>query len=259
MTGDLTTLANVKAWLEQGQVSENWPVPAAPAYTVTVAKAAAWTGDAGVVLSASGQALTPVGSGAPGPGQYAAANGVYTFNAAQAGQQVGIAYTIASPPDALLARRITAASAWAKTYMERDILSQDYTETRNGHGGLTLFFANYPVSAVAQVAVNGNPIPPAQGFWDAGYTFTDKLLTLRGYVFWQGYNNVQLAYTAGYAAVPPELEQAVIELVAFSFKERGHLGQQSATFQGQTVSFTVADLPATVKAVLDHWRRVVTL
>ncbi len=259
MEGDLTTLANVKAWLEQGQVTESWAIPGAPGpYVVTVAKAAAWNGDAGVILTASGVALQLV-SGVPGPGQYAAAAGGYTFNAAQAGLAAGIAYTTAIPADALLARRITAASAWAKTYMERQILSQDYTEVRNGHGGLSLFFANYPVSAVAQVSVDGNAIPAAQGFWDAGYTFTDKLLSLRGFRFRQGLNNVALVYTAGYDATPPDLEQAIIELVAFSFKERGHIGLQSATFQGQTTSFTVADLPATVKAVLDHWRRVVTL
>ncbi len=161
--------------------------------------------------------------------------------------------------DDLLTRLISAASAWSQTYMERQILSQDYAEVRNGHGGLSLFFANYPVTAVAQVSVDGKAIPLAAGFWDAGYTFTDKRLSLRGFRFLQGLNNVALVYTAGYAATPLDLEQAIIELVAFRFKERVHIGEQSSTGQAQTISFTVADLPVSVKAVLDHWRRVVTL
>jgi hypothetical protein len=66
--------------------NEPWTVPATPGpYTVTVEQAGLWTSDAGI------PGLTLV-SGAPGPNQYAAAAGVYTFNAAQQGAAVLISY-----------------------------------------------------------------------------------------------------------------------------------------------------------------------
>ncbi|MCL4504112.1 MAG: phage gp6-like head-tail connector protein [Deltaproteobacteria bacterium] len=158
--------------------------------------------------------------------------------------------------DDLLARLISAASAWARTYMQREILAADYTEIRDGHGGQALFFRNYPVTAIQSVKINGLEIPAAAGALDKGYRSNGKLLYLQGYQFVRGQGNVELAYTAGYATPPPELEQAVIEMVAFRYKERDHLGQQSANFQGQNLSFTVADMPVSAKAVLDRLKRV---
>jgi len=50
-----------------------------------------WAGDLGVTLSATQSPLAAV-AGPPGPGQYAVAGGLYTFNAAQAGAGVAISY-----------------------------------------------------------------------------------------------------------------------------------------------------------------------
>ena len=255
--GDLTSLANVKAWLDQGQVAEPAVIPGgAEPYTVTVAKAAAWNGDGGVILTASGAALTPV-TGTPGPEQYAVAAGVYTFNAAQKGLAVSIAYSTTMPADVLLARRISAASSWVLNYLDRDILSRDYVEVRDGHGGQQLFLRRYPITAVSLVKINDLVISPAPGTMQRGYYFTDNLLSLRRCQFVRGCGNVEIHYTAGFAATPPELEQAVIELVAYSFKERAHIGQQSASMQGQHISFNTKDMPDSVKSVLDHFSRKV--
>lgn len=74
--------------------SEAATVPAATAYTVTVAAPyGPWAADSGVVLVSSGAALTKVAS-APAAGQYSvAAGGIYTFNAAQASAAVLISYS----------------------------------------------------------------------------------------------------------------------------------------------------------------------
>lgn len=160
-----------------------------------------------------------------------------------------------STSDALLTRLISAVSAWVQTYIGRQIASQNYTEVRNGSGGEQLFFANYPVTAVSAVTVDGVAIPPQPSFGQAGYSFTGKLLTLTGYKFNRGLANVALTYTAGYAATPLDLEQATIELIALAFKERAHIGEDSAVFQGQTVTFSKI-VPPHTKDVLDKWRRV---
>lgn len=61
-------------------------------YTATVANAATFADDLGVVYAATGQALTRVAS-APAAGEYTVAAGVYTFAAADTGKGVLVDYT----------------------------------------------------------------------------------------------------------------------------------------------------------------------
>ena len=67
--------------------------------------------------------------------------------------------------DELLTRLITAASQYIQTWLNRQIASQDWIETRDGLGnvlgpGETRYqFAAFPVSAVFRVIVDGVEIP----------------------------------------------------------------------------------------------------
>jgi hypothetical protein len=67
-------------------------IPASTPFTVSVANAATWQDDYGVIYSATGLPLTKVASG-PAAGQYSVAAGVYTFAAGDAGKAVLISYT----------------------------------------------------------------------------------------------------------------------------------------------------------------------
>jgi hypothetical protein len=67
-------------------------VPSSSAYTVSVANAATWADDYGVVYAATGLPLAKVAS-APAAGQYSVASGVYTFNSGDAGKSVLVSYT----------------------------------------------------------------------------------------------------------------------------------------------------------------------
>jgi hypothetical protein len=70
--------------------------------------------------------------------------------------------------DALLTRLITAASQFIQTWLNRQIASQDWIEIRDGLGGplgpydVRYQFAEFPVSAVSLVVVDGLTIPPYQ-------------------------------------------------------------------------------------------------
>src|SRR5205807_757994 len=62
-----------------------------PFQIAAVAPYGPWASDLGVVYAATGAALTPVAV-APGPGQYAAGAGVYSFSVADAGQAITLSY-----------------------------------------------------------------------------------------------------------------------------------------------------------------------
>jgi hypothetical protein len=167
-----------------------------------------------------------------------------------------------SPPltttadDALLTRLITAASQYIQSWLGRQIASQNYAETRDGAGGRKLVLANAPVTAVATLSIDGIAIPMASGPSAAGYVFSATTIYLQSYLFMPGSQNVAVAYTAGYAATPPELEQACIELVALRYKERDRIGQVSKNLSGETISFTQKDVPADVETVLEQYKRI---
>lgn len=159
--------------------------------------------------------------------------------------------------DALLARLVTAASAFIQTWLGRTIAATSYSETRNGFGGTRLFLRHRPVVSVASLTIDGIDVPPAAGPGQPGYLFDDGSLYLAGYAFSRGGQNVTVAYTAGYAATPPEIEQACIELVALRYKERDRIGQVSKNLAGEVVAFTQKDMPADVQTLLDQYRAVV--
>lgn len=158
--------------------------------------------------------------------------------------------------DDLLTRLISAASGFIETYLSRSLGSQDYVETRDGHGGRVMTFREYPVTAVAGVAVDGVSIPPAPDTRTPGYRFSERRVILQRYRFRQGWGNVVLSYTAGYAAAPLDLEQACIELVSWRYMERQHIGQSGKSLEGANVTYSVSDLPPDVRTILDRHRRV---
>ncbi|HYM30436.1 MAG TPA: hypothetical protein VEU47_04005 [Candidatus Cybelea sp.] len=163
----------------------------------------------------------------------------------------------ATTDDALLTRLVTAASQFIQTWLGRTIAETAYVETRNGAGGTRLFLRNRPVVSVASLAVDGVAIAPSSGPGQPGYLFDDSAVYLTGYAFTRGAQNVAVAYTAGYAATPPELEQACIALVALRYKERDRIGQVSKNLAGEVVSFAQKDMPADVQTLLDQYRSVV--
>jgi hypothetical protein len=161
--------------------------------------------------------------------------------------------------DALLARLITAASRFVESWLGRPVAAADWQEVRDGTGGQRLAFAHVPVTAVLSLSIDGLAIPPASadGGWDAGYVFTPTELALRGYVFTRRAQNVLITYTAGYAATPPDIGQACIELVCRRYKERTRIGEVSRAMGGsETVTYAQQDMSEDVRLLLSQYRSV---
>ena len=158
--------------------------------------------------------------------------------------------------DALLNRLVKSASEFIQTWLNRSFASQDYNEARDGTGGARMMFADYPVTAVSSVVVDGLAIPASPDEIQPGYYFDKTSIMLAGYVFGRGMNNVKMTYTAGYAATPPEIEQACIEMISLRYKERDRIGHQSKSLAGETVTFFIKDMPDSVRTILNNYRKV---
>jgi len=161
--------------------------------------------------------------------------------------------------DPMLKLMITEISLGIQNYLNRTIASQAYSDSYDGHGTCRIFFNQYPVTAVASLTVDGIAIPAASGPpWASGYVFDAKSISLYGYRFCRGYSNVQVAYTAGYASTPGDLEEAALEVVITRFKELNRIGQKTAAVQGaETASWDLSALPPTAKLIISQYRRVI--
>lgn len=159
--------------------------------------------------------------------------------------------------DAVLARLITAASGYIETWLGRTIGIASYTEIRDGTGGQRLAFRHTPAQAVQSVIVDGIAISPSTGSPQPGYLFDERIVTLVGHRFTRGESNAVLAYTAGFTAIPPELEQACIELAGLRYRERDHIGQTSKGLGGESVSFSDKDMSDDIRTILTAYRRIV--
>lgn len=162
--------------------------------------------------------------------------------------------------DALLARLITAASAFLAAWLNRQILTASYTQTFNGNGKTALLLPQYPITAVQSLTIDSQTIPPlAPGQSGAGFTVDVTTLYLSGTAFNRGIQNVTVTWTAGYASVPPDIEQACIDLVALRYRERDRIGLASKGMAGETTSYSQRDLPANAATLLQVYRRVAPL
>lgn len=168
--------------------------------------------------------------------------------------------------DALITRLISSSSLLVQRHCGRHFPLGSRVETRDGHGGQAMVLKNWPVIAVASVVVNGLAIAAAIGQGGGFYWTSDEqggaTVYLRGYGFDRGQANVVLSYTAGYAVIPEDLQQAVLLTV------QSQLGSQDidpnlageaipGTWSGTYRSTGIGSIPDSAKQLLDAggWRR----
>jgi uncharacterized phiE125 gp8 family phage protein len=168
--------------------------------------------------------------------------------------------------DALIQRLITAISVAIAGYCSQGLVSQAYTETRNGTGGSQLMLRQGPITAVASVTIDGISIPARTAPGQAGFYFDTDFLYVDGYSFTRpgtspalylrssgaGAQNVVIAYTAGYTPIPGDLEQACIELLAVRFKSRERIGMKSKMMGQETMAYDLTAIPDSVKSMLQQ-------
>lgn len=161
--------------------------------------------------------------------------------------------------DALLSNLITRTSLMIENFIDRSVLAGARSEVRDGHGNRRMFLSDSPVTAASSVVVDGVSIPAAATSTANGYRIVQNSIVLNGYTFTVGYANVSISYTAGYAAVPSDIEQACIETVALAYKRKDHVDVSSKSLGGETISFITSDLTPSARTSLFSYKRVTPL
>jgi hypothetical protein len=240
--GDLTTLANARAWLGLSGIAIAGITNANPA-VVTLAAAPPTPLSSGLTVGISAiNGMTQLN----GTEQVITVISPTTFSIPVDSTLFGT-YTsggLASVSDTLMQRLITAISAYFSTVCDRTFRNQSYNETRDGTGGASLLLRNFPITSVSALMIDGVPVParPAlnaasqitsAGFLGyfggpSGYAFDDKRLLLAGgYLFARGPQNVNIAYAGGYLVsneaqtIPASAPYVLTTLAQWNAGDRG--------------------------------------
>ncbi len=163
--------------------------------------------------------------------------------------------------DDVLGRMIDAVSLFVENYLNRPILEQSFSEWRDGNGKSEIVLGNQPLVSVQSVTIDGRVITPADpsNYWDTGWSVRDIYLVYQNGCFSRGRNNVLINYTAGYASVPADLEQVVIDTIGLRYKERDRIGFRSKTLAGETVTFMISDFSPFAQSILRQYKKVVPI
>lgn len=150
--------------------------------------------------------------------------------------------------DALLKRLIAAVSEQAAKDCGRVFEVQPYTDTFRPGGQTSVFLRHGPVVSISTIVIGGNPAEISR------FDHDGRVLALKSGVF--PYSPVAVAYSAGFAGIPADLQQAVIETVALRYQEMSRVGVASKAMAGETTSYVMAPFPANARAILNTYREV---
>lgn len=163
--------------------------------------------------------------------------------------------------DALINALIPQASAQIENYCNRTFAQASYSETRNGNNASSMFLRQVPIVSVASLSVDGVAIAASPDPQTFGYVFDEDTIYIRGCRsgaptrFERGVQNVAISYSAGFSAIPADVAQACIELIAWKRAKRNRIDKRSETLgQQQTQAYDLSDMPASVKSVINSYR-----
>lgn len=175
--------------------------------------------------------------------------------------------------DTLLEDCVDRTTALFEHETRRNLMARDYSydsdsedydpdnANLDGSGVDHLVLPQYPVNSVTTIRINETAIDERSTVLATGWVLNKKagVLWMIGYIYTRGIKNIEIAYNAGFATAPEDLESACIEQAAWAFKQStpggALLGQASKSLADGSVQFTTRDLLPRVRRVLDNYKK----
>ena len=151
---------------------------------------------------------------------------------------------VSNDENALLESLITSVSKTFANEAQHPILTQSYTDTFDGSGGVDRMLKMCPGVVIADpggVFVDGVEVPERPDATSSGWVLTDTdagMVRLVGYTFSSGVANCSITYTAGYGATAPaDVAFACTDQVAYMYRAREHIGITNESIGGKSVTY----------------------
>lgn len=180
--------------------------------------------------------------------------------AAQLKEFLGV---VGAGDDALIGRLVTGAEQFFYMLISRQTLEvSPFTQTLNGTGKDYILTSHWPLLSITSLVVDSSLVAPSLYTIGEESTLDSRMIYLTrasGLVFPKGRRNVVVSGTFGYATMPAEIVQAVLEIAARAYQKRKRIDETSKQINGETVSYSVADLTDFAKRVVNNYTNRVPL
>lgn len=157
---------------------------------------------------------------------------------------------------------INAASSRANSITHRKLASRTYTEEKlDGTGSDMIRLPQFPVSAISDIRIDTAREFAADTALDADdgeyFIYSEDGMVLVPSGIPRVRMCVRVSYTAGLDPVPDDLQDAIIQAVVYSWKQRRSraLGTRSITADGVTTQYEI-DIPMPAMRVIQSYGRL---
>lgn len=153
---------------------------------------------------------------------------------------------------------INRVSSLFESYMDRNILTREYTEYHDGGGNAVLFPKQPKITTISGIWDDYDWDYADDDLVDADdYKIVDELyVVLKNTTFNNYTQNIKIIYTAGYTSTPEDIAQACITEVSRMFSNRLKVDVTAQTLADGSVSFTSKELLPQTKLVLNTYKRM---
>lgn len=151
---------------------------------------------------------------------------------------------------------INAASDMAERHVGRALKSREHTQVYSASGRQELLLREWPVTLIESVHLDPTgEFGPETAITDTRFD-PDLGILFRKSGFPQGWQNVRVAYTAGYDPVPEDLQAATCEVVLWLMKRvrAGQIGIKSISGDGVNTDYELT-MPTNAMRIFETYRR----
>jgi uncharacterized phiE125 gp8 family phage protein len=165
----------------------------------------------------------------------------------------------AASEDSVIEDFINKASIWANDYTGRRLLLRSNSDSYDGDSSDLLVLNDYPVSSIIDMRINDGSYtgaPPST----TNYTLDSKngiVKLTNGEIFYTGFRNVTVSYSAGYSPIPESIKEAVLVYVGAIYRRQyadQKFGVSSETIGDRTTTYANEDFTLKAKSLLNPYR-----
>lgn len=163
--------------------------------------------------------------------------------------------------DDLLEDLINRISVLFESYMNRNVLSREYTEDHDGKGAMVLFPKQSPITTVSGIWDDYDWEYTDDDLIDAdNYKIIDENCIVFKNVALNNYTaNIRITYTAGFTTVPDDLKQATISEVTRMYKNKNQLDVTTKTLSDGSVIISGGKFLPLTHVTLKKYKRLITV
>ncbi|MEY2859127.1 MAG: hypothetical protein RLZZ74_3440 [Cyanobacteriota bacterium] len=156
---------------------------------------------------------------------------------------------------------VNASSQHIEDYCNRKFALQSHVEYHHGRSSNMILLDQFPVISITELRIDPNSVFTDSNTLKDATTyalgdFKNTLILTDGSIFPKGYHNIRATYTAGFAAIPSNLQMACLWFCTWyhRMREGQNIGRSNKSKDGESAQWA-QEAPPYIMAVLNNYKK----